>query len=202
MFVESGDLYEACSWLQAPIWILVRSDGLLQTFSTAAVPPSPHPVWRSPARLIINLADLEGSHFKATLCTSGPTGAPIAIGTSQVRLSTLPFGSPSRLSFPLKSCQNYSITVETLTIKATISLLPAPAPPQPASVPKPNPVGRANQVGIPIPGSAAAMPQAQMMPPLVPRRPWTGYPGAPEVRQQMQGNQGRGEGPGAGRRTW
>jgi hypothetical protein len=131
MVVESGELYQPCSPIQTPIWIIIQSDGLHQMFSTSQVAPSPRPVWRCPARLVINLPDLDGTHFKATLCTSSPSGSVIAVGSSKVNLSTLPFGTPSRLSFALMSTQNVSVEAANLTMRATLSLLPLQTPQQP-----------------------------------------------------------------------
>jgi hypothetical protein len=193
MVVESGELYQACSMIQTPIWVIIRVDGLHQTFSTSQVSPSPRPVWRCPARLIINLLGLESTHFKATLCTSSASGAPVNVGASQVRLSSLPFGTPSRLSFPLLSPLDYSVQVASLTVRATLSLLPLQQPSQselPYSIPGNAQLTSSAQARPPMPGYAP-VPHQQVPGYSAPRsipQPWTGYPGAPEVMQQTSAN--------------
>jgi hypothetical protein len=195
MIVESGELYQSCSLIQTPIWVVIRVDGLHQTFSTSQVSPSPRPVWRCPARLVINLLGLEGTHFKATLCTSSASGAPVNVGASQVRLSSLPFGSPSRLSFPLLSPHDYSVQVASLTVRATLSLLPLQQtlqPELPYSIPGSGQAQLASsaQARPPTPGYAPMPHQPRpgyYPPPSIPS-PWTGYPGAPEVQQQTARN--------------
>jgi hypothetical protein len=124
ILVEAGDLYQVCSWIKTPIWILIRADGLQQSFATRHVFPCPHPIWNCPARLVINLPALDGSHFKATLCTSDPKGQVIPVAASQVGVSWLPCGRPGRLAFPFLNTRDFGQAVGQLTAKASLSLLP------------------------------------------------------------------------------
>jgi hypothetical protein len=190
ILIESGDLYQACSSIKTPIWILIRADGLHQSFATSQVAPCPHPVWNCPARLVINLPTLEGSHFKATLCTSVYTGQVVPVASSQIRLSVLPCGTPSRLAFPLLNTGDYREPIGQLTAKVSLLMLPPQPPPEP---PAPDPsIWPHPRTGIPArPGPQSHMPpqsqygaQTQMGPPA---GPFFGYPGTIMARGVQSG---------------
>jgi hypothetical protein len=121
ILVEDAQLYTACSGIRTPIWITVRADGLQQPFDTPAVPACPRPSWRTPVRLVLNLPNLAGGHFKATLRTAGYLGEIISIACSQVRLSSLPVGRPRSFQFALQNTRDFAEQAATLSVTAAIS---------------------------------------------------------------------------------
>jgi hypothetical protein len=161
ILVQDAQLYAACSAIRTPIWITIRADGLQQPFDTPAVPASPRPSWRTPVRLVLNLPNLSGGHFKATLRTAGYLGEIVSIACSQVRLSSLPAGRPKSFVFALQNTRDFAEQAATLAVTAAISEVVL-HPPAPAARPPP---GRAE------PGSAEAWP-------VPPPAGWRAYPGA------------------------
>jgi hypothetical protein len=148
--IHDLQLYESMNGVQGPIWLMLRADGLNQPFTTCQQPPAACCVWNCAVRLVLNLATLDGSHFKATLRTRGYLGEDVALACSQIQLNTLMIGQPKRFSFPLMLVQNYQIPAARVTVTVGISILPPP--------------------------NRQPQPYADYQQPVA---PYTGYPGAP-----------------------
>jgi hypothetical protein len=153
ILVHDLQLYESMNGILGPIWLMLRADGLNQPFTTCQQRPAACCVWNCAVRLVLNLATLDGSHFKATLRTRGYLGEDVPLACSQIQLNTLVMGQPKRFSFPLMLVQNYQIPAAMATVTVGISMLPPPnRQPQ-------------HSTGV--------------HPPPGPYIPYTGYPGAP-----------------------
>jgi hypothetical protein len=88
-------------------------------------------VWRTPVRLVLNLATLANAHFKATLRTAGYLAEVLPIACSQVRLTGVPLGRPGRFQVPLQNARDFSVCAGMLCVTASISevaLAPPAAP--------------------------------------------------------------------------
>ena len=176
LLIREAELFTPCSWVTNPIWIDISADGLQKTFSTSRVSPCPHPSWNCGARLVLKLNTLAGSHFAASLMTNRQDGQPVAVARSQIRLETLPLGTPRKFAFPLMFVQDYSVQAASLCVTATISALSqlqsySVAPARPPEY-RPAPPPRTDHGYYPMPQFAPPAPQYPARPPAPPPQPY------------------------------
>lgn len=167
IFLQEAELFTPCSSIRTPIWININADGLQQTFSTGQVAPCPHPVWNSSARFVLKLHSLHGAHFKASLMTHGQGGQVRPVAMSQVRLETVPVGTPRRFTVPLMLVPQFTVQAASLVVTAAISSLP-----QQHGFPMSQPAGVAERRTLPVPQTAPGhQPRVYPMPQLAPPPP-------------------------------
>ncbi|OHS94092.1 hypothetical protein TRFO_11351 [Tritrichomonas foetus] len=128
LVIRRVQVMPACPRLIRPVWLMVRSDGVTQAFTTAQAAPAETIQWDAPARLILNVPNIAEAYLQISLCTLNESyNQTQVVALSQVNLKALPAGSPKSISIPLMSCFNTLDTAAITTMTATISQL-GPSP--------------------------------------------------------------------------
>ena len=122
VIIKDGTFVGNASDIESAMWFVVSADGSPQPFSTNQTSYSEKPSWNYPARLILELSDINRAYIYLTLCTYGKNGnGVVAVARCRLGLRYFPLGSPKQISFPLMHVKNSSLEVINLRVEATLS---------------------------------------------------------------------------------
>jgi hypothetical protein len=124
LVVHYVEFSKSLNEIQTPVSVTLGCDGVPEQLTLPMQPPSARVTWDSPARLVLSLPALNGTHLRVALKAVGCAGHEISIARSQIRLAALGVGRSRRVYFPLMSVSNFTQVAAVVTITARLAALP------------------------------------------------------------------------------
>lgn len=123
ILLDEGQFSPYLNQFVSPMWLVLTADGLSKSVSTPRVLPNPTVKFNFPARLILNLNNLDNAFLQVSLCTvldSDPTKKKL-IASSKMKLNALMPGRCSKITFPLLDSLNHQKEAALITIQVSFS---------------------------------------------------------------------------------